>query len=343
MRDAHEAFGQACRKREALGTLAGATAANYWDDLADFAQLVGFDMVVDDITGDDVTNALIAYSRLPDRRYAEPRSRPKAWLTQDRFRRSVAQFFAHAETHGWVQMSPMAFVTNRRRPDDSGVRVERRSLYLPQAEALLEHGPGRAEVEATLRPHERNVARDTYMLTLMLTLGPRVSEVVNADRDDISDTGSGSVWHIVGKGKKKRVLPLTDELLQLRAQYEAARPAPAQSATAVQREDAIRAEFLTGRGQRMAARDVQRMVQRAHQRVSAVDPGLARGVTPHALRHTAATLLLASGWDVKVVRDLLGHSSIATTSRYLDELDDELAAAVRAHPLLRSVPKPSAL
>jgi site-specific recombinase XerD len=58
-----------------------------------------------------------------------------------------------------------------------------------------------------------------------------------------------------------------------------------------------------------------------------------RDATPHALRHTSATLLLAAGWDVKVIAELLGHASIATTGVYLDRIDGELAAAIRAHPL----------
>ncbi len=60
---------------------------------------------------------------------------------------------------------------------------------------------------------------------------------------------------------------------------------------------------------------------------------------PHALRHTTATLLVAHGWDVKVVAELLGHASIATTGVYLDRIEGELAAAIAAHPLtLRSEP-----
>jgi integrase/recombinase XerC len=51
------------------------------------------------------------------------------------------------------------------------------------------------------------------------------------------------------------------------------------------------------------------------------------------LRHTAATLMLAEGWDVKVVAQLLGHTTVTTTSKYLDELPGELSVAVNAHPL----------
>ena len=67
---------------------------------------------------------------------------------------------------------------------------------------------------------------------------------------------------------------------------------------------------------------------------------LYRAITPHALRHTAATLLLSSGWDLKMVSKMLGHSNVSVTSRYLDLLDGELEAAVNAHPLLTSPLRP---
>lgn len=78
----------------------------------------------------------------------------------------------------------------------------------------------------------------------------------------------------------------------------------------------------------MSARDVQRLLERAEARVRTREPAHAREVTPHALRHTAATLMLAKGWDVKVVAQLLGHASISTTGTYLDAIPGELAQAV---------------
>ena len=83
----------------------------------------------------------------------------------------------------------------------------------------------------------------------------------------------------------------------------------------------------------MSARDVQRMLGRARLKVLAKDPQSAREITPHALRHTAATIMLSHGWDVKIVAQMLGHSSLSTTGIYLDELPGELAQAVASHPL----------
>ena len=80
-------------------------------------------------------------------------------------------------------------------------------------------------------------------------------------------------------------------------------------------------------------RDIERLLERAVKRTQAADPAHARAVVPHGLRHTAATLMLAEGWDVKFVAQLLGQASVSTISQYLDELPEELSVAINAHPL----------
>ncbi|WP_255371950.1 tyrosine-type recombinase/integrase [Cellulosimicrobium sp. CUA-896] len=94
--------------------------------------------------------------------------------------------------------------------------------------------------------------------------------------------------------------------------------------------DAQRALLLSWRGRRTDAQAVRDLLRRS---VDRMPPQYRREATPHALRHTTATLLAANGWDVKVVAELLGHASIATTGVYLDRIEGELAAAIRSHPL----------
>jgi site-specific recombinase XerD len=65
-----------------------------------------------------------------------------------------------------------------------------------------------------------------------------------------------------------------------------------------------------------------------------VDPQHRRGVTPHGLRHTMATHLLAAATDMDAVRRVLGHADLSTLGRYRDDLPGELEAAMRVHPLL---------
>jgi len=91
--------------------------------------------------------------------------------------------------------------------------------------------------------------------------------------------------------------------------------------------------LLSPTGRRLAVRDIERLLERAVKRTRAANPARARAVVPHGLRPTAATLMLAEGWDVKVVAQLLGHATVTTTSKYLDELPGELSVAVNAHSL----------
>ena len=85
------------------------------------------------------------------------------------------------------------------------------------------------------------------------------------------------------------------------------------------------------RGRRLARGDVQAVIDRVRRRV---DAGESRSVTPHGLRHTTATHLLADAVDMDAVRRVLGHGDLSTLSLYRDELPGELEVAMRAHPLL---------
>nr|BFE79599.1 hypothetical protein GCM10020093_022000 [Planobispora longispora] len=89
---------------------------------------------------------------------------------------------------------------------------------------------------------------------------------------------------------------------------------------------------------RLARGDVQAVIDRVQRQV---DPERRRSVTPHGLRHTTATHLLADAVDMDAVRRVLGHSDLATLGRYRDELPGELEVAMRAHPLLRGRAAPA--
>lgn len=335
--DATSTYLARAQQQQKAGHLSPTTVQTYAIDLRDFTSLIGAATVVDDITGADIDDAISRYADLPDGRYRDPSAKGaqgRSPATQARFRQSVSRFFTAAARDGWVQANPMQWATLTPRAR-GGLRAARTALVLEQALALLDHGAGPPVLDETLRPHERNHARDRFLLALLTVLGPRVAEVCRADTADITYSRDGGwSWRIVGKGGAVRDVPLSPDLVALRDAYLADRPEPSNLLPAAQRTDAERALFRTGRGARLAPRDVQRLLARARDRVAAVDPRLARDVTPHGLRHTAATLMLANGWDVKVVARLVGHASIDTTGRYLDEIPGELAAAVAAHPLL---------
>lgn len=325
--------------RVSVGSLSDRTLVNYASDLRGFVSALGAQIVVDDITGEDVDRAIALFGKGSDGRYADPTEKEgpgRSVSTQGRFRQSINRFFEHAERQAWVQVSPMPWSSLQPRPR-GGLRTARTSLTPGQAEALLRHGAGPGGAKG--RSHEMNYERDRLLLAMLTVLGPRVSEAVAANDEDFTwveetdDGGRQEMWRIVGKGGKVRTIPLSKWLSDLKADYQSVRPTPSSSLSPAASASAGRALLRSGRGSRMAARDVQRLLAKAYLRVVEQEPRMARKATPHALRHTAATLMLASGWDVKLVAQMLGHASIATTGIYLDELPGELALALAQHPL----------
>ncbi|MDH2430582.1 tyrosine-type recombinase/integrase [Sphaerisporangium sp. TRM90804] len=310
------------RAKTVTGALSPATAEVYARDVTTFADLAGPGLVLDDLTGEDVDAVLLAFARKPDGRRTHPESGTQSASSQSRFRRSVSAFFKHATLAGWVQLNPMtaATVTARER---GGLRPERRALTREQAQGLV--GAARdltaAEPDAGRRD-QRTQVRDALIVLLLSTLGPRVSELVRANVEDFYTNDGVRYWRIFGKGGRTRDVPLPRDVTDVLDTYlTTARPAAADKAL-----------LLSWRGRRLARGDVQAVIDRVQRHV---DPAQRRTVTPHGLRHTTATHLLADAVDMDAVRRVLGHSDLSTLGRYRDELPGELEVAMRAHPLLR--------
>ena len=159
--------------------------------------------------------------------------------------------------------------------------------------------------------------RDRAILELLYGCGLRVSELVSLNRSDI-DLKEGWV-KVFGKGQKERIVPFgsparkaVEAMLDDRLEFGASSPL-----------------FLNYQGSRLTARSVARMLARQLVRVAA-----ARAISPHGLRHSFATHLLAAGADLRTIQELLGHARISTTQRYthvdLGALMDDYR---KAHPL----------
>jgi len=317
------------RAKTVTGALSPATAEVYARDVTTFVRLAGPGRVLDDLTGEDVDEVLLAFARKPDerRRADAPRKDEgvQSAASQARFRRSVSALFKHAASVGWVQLNPMATasVTARER---GGLRAERRALTKEQAEGLI--GAARSPAaEPARRRDQRTDIRDALIVLLLATLGPRVSELVRANVEDFYTNDGVRYWRIFGKGGKTRDVPLPRDVAEVFDAYLVVR--------ASERDKAL---LLSWRGRRLARGDVQAVIDRMQQRV---EPGRRRSVTPHGLRHTTATHLLADGTDMDAVRRVLGHSDLSTLGRYRDELPGELEVAMRSHPLLRDGDTPS--
>ncbi len=145
--------------------------------------------------------------------------------------------------------------------------------------------------------------RDRAILELLYAAGLRISELVGLNIYD-SDVKEGTV-RVVGKGNKERICLMGQPAQEALRRYLF----EARSTLASRTEE--RALFLNRDGGRLSARAVQIMLQQY-----AVQAGLEQRVHPHLLRHTFATHLLDGGADLRVVQELLGHSSPSTTQIY---------------------------
>jgi integrase/recombinase XerC len=169
--------------------------------------------------------------------------------------------------------------------------------------------------------------RDRVMLELLYGSGLRVSELAALDLHDVS-TRACEV-RVLGKGRKERLVPLSGKALAALEQYV---PRRAELAHPRTRQLDDKALLVTRRGKRLGVRRIQALVQR-YGALGAGRPDL----HPHALRHSCATHLLEGGADLRVIQELLGHSSLSTTQRYTHvSLDQLLTVYDKAHPLARA-------
>jgi integrase/recombinase XerC len=187
-----------------------------------------------------------------------------------------------------------------------------------------------AESRDPVDPADRAVQlRDAAVLELLYSSGLRVSELCALDLGGI-DRVEGTV-RVRGKGDKERVVPVGVPALEALQRWEVeGRPVLAASAPDNGAGTAARgrALFLGVRGGRLGDRAVRTLVDRYAARA-----GIARHITPHTLRHSAATHLVEGGADLRSVQDFLGHSSLATTQIYTHVSAERLRSPVeQAHP-----------
>ena len=206
--------------------------------------------------------------------------------------------------------------------DDPAVR-----LQLPKARrtlpAVLRQDQAIAAMAAADLGAEQGdplALRDRLIVELLYATGIRVSELCGLDIDDI-DTGR-RVLRVLGKGNKQRTVPFgRPALAALSAWLSDGRPALVSA-------DSGPALLVGPRGRRLDPRQARTVV---HQTVGAVDG--APDIGPHGLRHSAATHLLEGGADLRIVQELLGHSSLATTQLYTHVTVARLRAVHdQAHP-----------
>jgi len=165
--------------------------------------------------------------------------------------------------------------------------------------------------------------RDRALLELLYATGARVSEITNLDLDDLVDP---TLIRLFGKGSKERIVPVGGFAHRAVDAY-LVRTRPGLSSMG----KGTPALFLNQRGGRLSRQSVWQIISDA-----ASVAGLASEISPHTLRHSFATHLLEGGADVRVVQELLGHSSVATTQIYTLVTVDKLREIyATAHPRAR--------
>jgi integrase/recombinase XerC len=159
-------------------------------------------------------------------------------------------------------------------------------------------------------------ARDVALFTLLYGSGLRLGEALGMVRRDVP---GGETLVITGKGRKQRVVPMLPVVKDAILDYLRQIPFPADP------DDRL---FLGARGGPLNPGVVQRQMRRLRSLL-----GLAETATPHALRHSFATHLLAGGGDLRTIQELLGHASLSTTQRYTEVDAGRLTEVYRdAHP-----------
>jgi len=216
---------------------------------------------------------------------------------------AVRGLFRFAEGAGWCETD----VTTGLKPPKPRKRLPR-ALPPEQTQMLLGEDAETSE-------------RDMALLAVMYGCGLRVSEAVGLNIHDV-DLGAGEL-RVLGKGRKERVVPipaLAVELLEAHWSQRLGHADPSQQAM-----------FLNRSGGRLSTRSVQRMIKKR-----AMQTGADVSTTPHTLRHSFATHLLAGGVDLRAIQELLGHASLSTTERYT-HLDINRLTKVydEAHPRAR--------
>ncbi|MBW1640204.1 site-specific tyrosine recombinase XerD [Microbacterium resistens] len=281
--------------------LAAHTLAAYRRDLGGYVSWLTAQGISDT---DDVDPAAVGRF-VADRAAADP---PPAASSLARLQSSVRGWHRFLAREGIATDDPAA----RLRPPKLGRRLPK-ALTIDQVERLL----------AAPSADEPLGIRDRALLELLYATGARVSEATALDVDDLSH---GEVLRLRGKGSKERIVPVGSYARRaVDAYLTRVRPALAAHGRASARL------FLGARGAPLSRQSAWLIIRAAAERAQ-----LGVEVSPHTLRHSFATHLLQGGADVRVVQELLGHASVATTQIYTHVSADALRDVyITAHPRAR--------
>lgn len=222
----------------------------------------------------------------------------------------IRSFIRYLERKGLADASGLAATRAPRQP-----KTLPKPVSVNQARKLVS-GEAIEAVEAWI------AARDTAILALLYGAGLRIGEALSLTGRQIAEARKTRSLRVIGKGGKTRIVPLLPAVEAAVSDYLRLCPwvrAPEEPA------------FVGARGGKLHRAIVEKTVARLRGAL-----GLPQGATPHALRHSFATHLLAAGGDLRTIQELLGHASLSTTQIYTAVDTDRLMDAYRkAHPRAR--------
>jgi integrase/recombinase XerC len=222
---------------------------------------------------------------------------------------AIRIFFAWAQVTNIIEIDPA-----------SGLVIPKVSKKLPHVLAQSQASDAMDRVQLRADDDSPVHIRDVAILELLYATGIRVGELVGLEIDDIDR--SRRTVRVIGKGNKQRVVPYGGGAETALDKYlTMARPQLVKMGSGV-------AVFLGARGKRIDQRVVRTMVHEVLQSL-----GGSPDLSPHGLRHSAATHLLEGGADIRAVQEILGHASLATTQLYTHVSMDRLRSVFeQAHP-----------
>jgi tyrosine recombinase XerC len=218
---------------------------------------------------------------------------------------AIRSFFQHCVRKQWIEENPAKVVSTpkQEKPVPSFLSEEEMEEFL--------------DLPQTGKPLD---LRDKAMMELLYATGIRVSELVGVNLDDVKFTER--LIRIRGKGKKERLVPFGRKAEESLQSYLRSRPLINKGRI---KEKPL---FLNYRGEKLSSRSVERTVDKYILRSA-----LRRKISPHSLRHSFASHLLSRGADLRVIQELLGHESLATTQKYTHlDLKRLLEVYKKSHP-----------
>lgn len=195
------------------------------------------------------------------------------------------------------------------------------NLFLPKTTKKIPNVLSEDEINSLLNIKINNNfdIRNKAMIELMYSSGLRVSELINLKINDLNL--DNDYVKVFGKGSKERIIPLGDTSIYYLKKYKSIRDS-------MLKKDINDYLFLNNHGKNMTRQGFFKIIKKI-----ASDNNIEKDFSPHTLRHSFASHMIKYGADIKVVGELLGHSSLSTTSIYINiEDNDKKDKYKKAHP-----------